>query len=153
MDALTELLPLFIFTICAGGWVTSPYSVLLAEEHLIGYTSLCAFLFGRMASEVILAHLVKGEFPEKLTRFFPIAVISALVNLPCIGGCVTLLRRWNDIHRPLLITPLVERLALYGLVLYYGFIFFWMARDVINAFCSTLNIQAFTIPHASERPL
>ena len=84
---MTELTPLLVFTILMGGWSTSPYSVLLAEEHLFAFAFLSAALFGRIASNVILAHLTKGAFPDGLAYFTPLAVVSLATNVPAFGGC------------------------------------------------------------------
>ena len=83
---MTELTPLLAFTILMGAWATSPYSILLAEEHLFTFAFLSAALFGRIASNVILAHLTKAPFPEELGYFAPLAVVSLATNVPAFGG-------------------------------------------------------------------
>ena len=85
---MTELTPLLAFTILMGAWATSPYSILLAEEHLFTFAFLSAALFGRIASNVILAHLTKGAFPDELGYFAPLAVVALATNVPAFGGSV-----------------------------------------------------------------
>lgn len=99
---MTELAPMFAFTGLSLTWVLSPYSCILDRELLIEWAlMLCAsrsspsaderlksgagFVFGRMSTKTILAHLTKGSFPWFSSMLIPLALGCFLVNLPLLG--------------------------------------------------------------------
>lgn len=63
-------------------WVTSPYSYILSHHHYILYTLTTGIVFGRMATKVILAHLIKAECPRFTVLLVPLVVGALLTNLP-----------------------------------------------------------------------
>lgn len=74
-----------IFTSSQIAWVLSPYSQLLERQELLMFSLATGFVFGRLATKIILAHLTKREFPWFTTMIFPIILGGVLVNLPFFG--------------------------------------------------------------------
>lgn len=60
---IKEIVPMVAFTGCNLAWLFSPYSTLLAENRLVLYCTTISFVFGRMTTKIILAHLLKQPFP------------------------------------------------------------------------------------------
>lgn len=83
---LVQNLP--IVTYCASfmAWVTSPYSYILSDHHYILFTLTTGIVFGRMATKVILAHLLKARFPRFTVLLFPLLIGAVISNLPRIGA-------------------------------------------------------------------
>lgn len=45
-------------------WITSPSSIIFSQQHFILFALFVGFLFGEMASDIILAHLTKSDYPR-----------------------------------------------------------------------------------------
>lgn len=106
------------------------------------------FLFGRLSTRIILAHLTKGNFPMSILNLFPLAVGASLVTLPSIGLCVFTLSTLYNAHtasRPALLTPQLELLYLHGLLVYSCARFAFSSHRIIDAFCRTLGIRTLSI--------
>ena len=73
------------FTLCNMAWLFSPHSVILAEDRLVLYCLTISFVFGRMTTKIILAHLIRQPFPYWTTLLYPLVGGAALVNLPLLG--------------------------------------------------------------------
>lgn len=58
-----EWAPMVIFTASLCAWLNSPYSRLLADNHLTLLCLTLSFVFGRMTTKIILAHLTHQPFP------------------------------------------------------------------------------------------
>ncbi|KAJ5114506.1 hypothetical protein NUU61_000265 [Penicillium alfredii] len=82
---LKEWVPMIAFTILNVAWLFSPYSSILKNNHLILYCWTISFVFGRMTTMIILAHLLKQPFPYWTILQFPLVGGVVLANLPRIG--------------------------------------------------------------------
>ncbi|PLN82881.1 sn-1,2-diacylglycerol cholinephosphotransferase [Aspergillus taichungensis] len=80
-----EWIPIGVFTCSNFAWLFSPYSTILSEDHLVLYSWMIAFVFGRMTTMIILAHLLKQPFPHWTVLQVPVVVGALLVNLPVLG--------------------------------------------------------------------
>ncbi|KAL4883764.1 CDP-alcohol phosphatidyltransferase-domain-containing protein [Aspergillus karnatakaensis] len=80
-----EWIPMVIFTGCNMAWMFSPYSSLLSGNHLVLHCWTMSFVFGRMTTKIILAHLLRQPFPHWTVLQTPLIGGAILVNLPYLG--------------------------------------------------------------------
>ncbi|OOF96353.1 hypothetical protein ASPCADRAFT_206545 [Aspergillus carbonarius ITEM 5010] len=80
-----EWVPMVVFTGCNIAWLFSPYSTLLSQNRLVLYCWTMSFVFGRMTTKIILAHLLKQPFPYWTVLQFPLIGGAILANLPRLG--------------------------------------------------------------------
>lgn len=73
--------PLVITGCFIYNWLSSPSSIVFTEYHFILFAIFIGFLFGEMASDIILAHLTKSAYPRFMNIYFSLFFISMLVNL------------------------------------------------------------------------
>ncbi|KAJ9199480.1 hypothetical protein DTO166G4_5488 [Paecilomyces variotii] len=85
LPVLKEWLPISVFTGCVVAWLFSPYSTLLAENRLVLFCVTMSFVFGRMTTKIILAHLLKQPFPYWTVLITPLIGGALLGNLPRFG--------------------------------------------------------------------
>ncbi|KAK4514582.1 uncharacterized protein ATC70_002180 [Mucor velutinosus] len=120
---------IFIYT-----WLSSSSSIIFTENHFIAFAIFSGLLFGEMASDIILAHLTKSEYPRFISIYAPLFLSSLIVNLQSFFQ-----------------TKLVDEYILL-LVLcctkFYTFIV--RAVRVINAFCDFLGIRCLVIPTSKQ---
>lgn len=82
---LSQLTPMLAVTTATVAWLWSPNSFILSNDHLILFAITMSFVFGRMTTKIILAHLTKQEFPWWTILAVPLYIGAVLVNLPTIG--------------------------------------------------------------------
>ena len=80
-----EWTPFFLLSGTITGWLYSPYSTLLADNHLVLFCVTISFVFGRMTTKIILAHLTRQPFPYFTVLLVPLIAGALLVNLPLLG--------------------------------------------------------------------
>ncbi|KKK13948.1 hypothetical protein P175DRAFT_0497005 [Aspergillus ochraceoroseus IBT 24754] len=80
-----EWVPMIIFTGCNMVWLFSPYSSLLSDNRLVLYCWTISFVFGRMTTKIILAHLLRQPFPHWTVLQTPLVGGAILVNFPFLG--------------------------------------------------------------------
>lgn len=85
LPVFLEWFPMVAFTASCCAWLYSPYSTLLAENHLVLFCLTITFVFGRMTTKIILAHLTKQPFPYWTMMLVPLIVGAVLVNGPLVG--------------------------------------------------------------------
>jgi ethanolaminephosphotransferase len=85
LPTLLEWTPIVVFTASIVAWVSSPYSILLRDNHLVLFCVILSFVFGRMTTKIILAHLLRQRFPYWTVLLTPLVVGAALTNLPRLG--------------------------------------------------------------------
>lgn len=83
---IAENMPITIYCASFFFWVTSPYSFILSDHHYILYTLTTGIVFGRMATKIILAHLVKAPFPKFTVLLIPLIIGAVISNLPRISN-------------------------------------------------------------------
>ncbi|VUC35811.1 unnamed protein product [Clonostachys rosea] len=131
-----EWIPMAVYTLAIGFWVYSPHSTLMEENHLVLFCLTLSFVFGRMTTKMILAHLTRQPFPYWTVMLVPLIGGAILGNLPVFGFPK--------------VTPQVE---LYYLQAYFVFamvVYFRWAYLVVNAMCNFLGINALTIPKEKQ---
>jgi len=130
-----EWTPILVYTGSCGAWLYSPYSTLLQEKRLVLFCLTMSFVFGRMTTKIILAHLTRQPFPFWTVMLVPLIGGAILANLPYLGFA-----RISAIQE------------LWYLRLYFVFAvvaYFRWALLVINSICSYLGINCLTI---TEKP-
>ena len=126
-----EWTPMIVYTCSIGAWLYSPYSTLMQENRLVLFCLTMSFVFGRMTTKIILAHLTRQPFPFWTMMLVPLIGGSVLGNLPRFG------------------LPAVSvSVELWYLRAYFVFAmvaYFRWAILVINSICSYLGINCLTI--------
>lgn len=136
-----EWLPMIMFAGCNLAWLLSPYSTLLTQNRLVLYCWTISFVFGRMTTKIILAHLTRQPFPTWTVLLTPLIGGTALGNLPLLG-----------------LPPVSAWVELWYLRAYFFFAlvaYMHWALLVINRITTFLGINCLTIredkPMARER--
>lgn len=126
-----EWTPIFVFVGATGAWLYSPYSTLVRENRLVLFCLTMSFVFGRMTTKIILAHLTRQPFPYWTVMLIPLIGGAILGNLPRFG------------------LPAVSvGVELWYLRAYFVFalvVYFRWALLVINSICAYLGINCLTI--------
>lgn len=126
-----EWTPILVFTGACGAWLYSPYSTLLRDERLVLFCLTMSFVFGRMTTKIILAHLTRQPFPYWTVMLTPLVGGAILANLPRLG-----------------FSPLTATQELWYLRAYFIFAvvaYFRWAILVISSICNYLDINCLTI--------
>ena len=126
-----EWTPIFVFCGAAGAWLYSPHSTLMRDNRLVLFCLTMSFVFGRMTTKIILAHLTRQPFPYWTVMLIPLIGGAALGNLPRFG-----------------FPPVGAQVELWYLRGYFVFAliaYFRWALLVINSVCEYLGINCLTI--------
>ena len=127
--------PMIVYTLACGGWLYSPYSHLLQDQRLVVFCLTMSFVFGRMTTKIILAHLTRQPFPYWTIMLAPLIGGAILTNIPRLGY-----------------PQLSASNELLYLRSYFGFAmiaYFRWALLVINSICAYLGINCLTITDKS----
>ncbi|PLW16745.1 hypothetical protein PCANC_12306 [Puccinia coronata f. sp. avenae] len=135
-QALLRLSPLLIFTFCSASWVASPHSHILKREKIIEFGLMICFIFGRIATRIILSHLTKSSFPFWSGMLIPVIGGSIVINLPLIG-------------LPAVMSPWGELVYLRLMFFFCVVAYFGSSLKMINRFCEVLGINCLTIRSGS----
>lgn len=123
--------PLVIFMTSIGLWLDSPHSTLMRDNRLILFCVTMSFVFGRMTTKIILAHLTRQPFPYWTILLVPLVGGVVMGNLPWFG-----------------LPAVTARVELWYLRCYLVFamiVYFRWALLVINSICAYLEISCLTI--------
>lgn len=127
--------PMAVYVAAIGTWLYSPYSTLMRENRLVLFCLTMSFVFGRMTTKIILAHLTRQSFPYWTVMLVPLIVGAVLGNLPRIGLPA--------------VSASVELWYLRAYFLFAVVVYFRWAFLVINSICNYLGINCLTI---TEKP-
>lgn len=136
---LLEWAPMIVFMASLTAWLGSPDSHLLADNHLCLLCLTLSFVFGRMTTKTILAHLTRQPYPYWTALLLPLVGGAALVNLRHLGFAP--------------VSAEVEHLYLWIYFAVALIVYFRWAFLVINAICDYLGIQCLTIPEEKWKAL
>jgi ethanolaminephosphotransferase len=136
LPVFLEWTPMAVYTLSIGAWLYSPYTTLRTENHLVLFCLTMAFVFGRMTTKMILAHLTRQPFPYWTVMLVPLVGGAILANLPRVG------------FEPL--SAKNELIYLYGYFVFAAIVYFRWAFLVTNSICAFLGINALTIPHGKQ---
>lgn len=128
---LKESLPMVLFTGCNIAWLFSPYSTILSDNHFVLYCWTITFVFGRMTTMIILAHLLRQPFPYWTILQAPLIGGAVLANLPRLGLPQ--------------VSPWFELLYLWLFFVFAGVVYGHWAVLVINRITTFLGINCLTI--------
>ncbi len=126
-----EWTPMAVYTFSIGAWLYSPHSTLLRENRLVLFCLTMSFVFGRMTTKIILAHLTRQPFPYWTVMLVPLVGGAVLGNLPRLG-----------------LPAVSAQTELWYLRGYFGFasvVYLRWAILVINSICEYLGINCLTI--------
>ena len=126
-----EWTPIAVYTASICAWLYSPHSTLMRENRLVLFCLTMSFVFGRMTTKIILAHLTRQPFPYWTVMLIPLVGGAVLGNLPRIG-----------------LSPVSAEVELWYLRAYLVFaivVYFRWALLVINSICAYLDINCLTI--------
>lgn len=126
-----EWTPFFVFALAIGSWLYSPHSTLMKENRLMLFCLTMSFVFGRMTTKIILAHLTRQPFPFWTVMLIPLIGGAVLGNLPLLG-----------------LEAVSASVELWYLRAYFVFAmiaYFRWAVLVINSICAYLDINCLTI--------
>ncbi len=138
-----EWTPMVIYTFSIGAWLFSPTSTLLRENRLVLFCLTMSFVFGRMTTKIILAHLTRRPFPYWTAMLAPLIGGAVLANLPFLSG-----------GQPSAVSASTELWYLRGYFIFALIVYFRWAILVINRICTFLDINCLTIPSkASSMPM
>jgi ethanolaminephosphotransferase len=136
LPVFLEWTPMTVYTLAIGSWLYSPYSTLMADNHLVLFCLTMSFVFGRMTTKIILAHLTRQPFPYWTVMLTPLVGGAILGNLPRIGLPQ--------------ISAAAELWYLRGYFVFALIVYFRWAFLVIDSICSYLGINCLTIPHSKQ---
>jgi ethanolaminephosphotransferase len=131
LPVFLEWTPMVAFTGAVLAWLFSPYSTLLSENRLVLFCVTMSFVFGRMTTKIILAHLLKQPFPYWTVLLTPLIGGALLGNLPRFG-------------LPM-VSATVEVWYLRGYLLFAFIAYTHWALLVINRITTYLGINCLTI--------
>lgn len=134
-----EWTPMILFTGCLVALLGSPYSTLLSDNHLALLCLTLSFVFGRMTTKMILAHLTRQPFPYWTTMLAPLIGAAVMVNLPYFG-----------FEAP---SAQVQLYYLWAYFLFSMVAYLRWAFVVCNAICEYLGINCLTIPEEKWKVL
>lgn len=131
LPTLLGWIPIVIFVGSSGFWLYSPYSTLVLDNHLMLFCLTMSFVFGRMTTKMILAHLTRQPFPYWTMMLAPLVGGAVIGNLPYFG-----------------IPQVSAEAELWYLRAYFVFAavaYFRWALLVTGAICRYLDINCLTI--------
>ena len=131
-----EWTPMAVYTFSIGAWLYSPYSTLRPENHLVLFCIIMSFVFGRMTTKMILAHLTRQPFPYWTVMLWPLVGGAVLGNLPRFG-----LRA---------VTAEEEHLYLWLYLVFAAVAYSRWAILVTTSICNYLGINCLTIPYEKQ---
>ncbi|KAK0734960.1 CDP-alcohol phosphatidyltransferase-domain-containing protein [Lasiosphaeria miniovina] len=127
-----EWTPMVVFSGSIGAWLYSPHSTLRAENHLMLFCIIMSFVFGRMTTKIILAHLTRQPFPYWTVMLWPLVGGAVLGNLPRLGFPA--------------VSAEVEHTYLWAYLAFATVAYFRWAYVVTSSICNFLGINCLTIP-------
>jgi ethanolaminephosphotransferase len=136
LPVFLEWTPIIVYTLSIGAWVYSPYSSIQSDNHLVLFCLTMSFVFGRMTTKMILAHLTRQPFPYWTVMLVPLVGGAILTNLPRLGFAP--------------ISAKNELLYLYGYFVFAAVVYFRWAYLVVSSICNYLGINALTIPYEKQ---
>ncbi|KAH6853372.1 CDP-alcohol phosphatidyltransferase-domain-containing protein [Chaetomium sp. MPI-CAGE-AT-0009] len=131
-----EWTPMAVYTLSIGAWLYSPYSTLRSENHLVMFCIIMSFVFGRMTTKMILAHLTRQPFPYWTVMLWPLVGGAVLGNLPRFGLPA--------------VSAEIEYLYLLGYLVFSAVVYFRWAWLVTTSICRFLGINCLTIPYEKQ---
>ncbi|PNY26771.1 CDP-alcohol phosphatidyltransferase class-I family protein [Tolypocladium capitatum] len=131
-----EWTPMAVFTMAIGAWVFSPHSTLMQNNHLVLFCLTMSFVFGRMTTKMILAHLTRQPFPYWTVMLTPLVGGAVIGNLPRLGFSQ--------------ISATAELYYLWSYFVFALIVYFRWAYLVITSICNFLGINALTIPKEKQ---
>lgn len=132
-----EWTPMAVYTLGIAAWIYSPHSYLRSDNHLVLFCLTMSFVFGRMTTKMILAHLTRQPFPYWTVMLTPLVGGAVVANLPRLGFEA--------------VSAQVELAYLYAYFFFAAVVYFRWAYLVVSSICRYLGINALTIPREKQQ--
>lgn len=136
LPVFLEWIPMAVYTFSIGAWLYSPHSTLMRENHLVLFCLTMSFVFGRMTTKMILAHLTRQPFPYWTVMLIPLVGGAVLGNLPRFGLPA--------------ISAQQEHYYLWAYFFFALAVYSRWAYLVTTSICDFLGINCLTIPHEKQ---
>ncbi|OQN99320.1 hypothetical protein B0A48_14296 [Cryoendolithus antarcticus] len=136
---MPEWTPMALFVGSLTAWFGSPYSHILTDNYITLLCLTLSFVFGRMTTKIILAHLTHQPFPYW----------TALL-IPLVGGAVM---AWLPLFGLPAVSSSFEATYLWAYFALSLVVYFRWAFLVVNAICDYLGITCLTIPEEKWKAL
>ena len=145
-----EWTPMIAYSLSVYLWTYSPHSTLMQNNHLVLFCLTMSFVFGRMTTKIILAHLTRQPFPYWTAMLWPLIGGAVLFNLLPRMGVFRPLSRIHCVARPREFRPdtVPPEWELWYLRAYFLFALVAYARWavlVVGSICRYLDINCLTI--------
>lgn len=134
-----DWVPMIVYVASTVAWMSSPWSIVLEDNHLVIFCITQSFVFGRMTTKIILAHLTRQPFPYWTILMAPLVGGAILANLPRFG--------FDSLDAQ------YELLYLWAYLVFAVVVYFRWAVLVISAICDYLGINCLTIPSQQKDAL
>lgn len=72
--SLNQLLPIGLLSVATYSWLLSPNSCILPNNHLVLFCLTISFVFCRVTTSIILAHLTRQPFPYWSVPMYPLFI-------------------------------------------------------------------------------
>lgn len=131
LKAMSELSFMALVSISMYAWLRCPFSR-ARQDHFILFHCGVGLAFGKMATKIILSHLVHQPFPYATGLMFPLFVGALLVNTVPLTYPSLEIAKWESVY--------LWGFLAYALIGYANWIY-----HVINSFCDFLDINCLTI--------
>jgi ethanolaminephosphotransferase len=131
-----EWTPMAVYSLSIGAWVYSPYSTLREENHIVLFCMTMSFVFGRMTTKMILAHLTRQPFPYWTVMLWPLVGGAVMANLPRLGYPA--------------VSHKVELAYLWAYLFFSLIVYSRWAYLVTTSICDYLGINCLTIPYEKQ---
>jgi ethanolaminephosphotransferase len=139
LPVFLEWTPIIVYVGSIVAWVGSPNSYILRDNHLVLLCLTLSFVFGRMTTKMILAHLTRQPFPYWTVMLVPLVGGAVLANLPLVGQPAPSAR--------------LELAYLRGYFIFAAIVYIRWAFLVVGSICRYLDITALTIPQEKQLAL
>nr|OQO30584.1 hypothetical protein B0A51_01211 [Rachicladosporium sp. CCFEE 5018] len=139
MPLMLEWTPMVVFVGSLIAWFGSPHSHILTNNHITLLCLTLSFVFGRMTTKIILAHLTHQPFPYWTALLIPLVGGAVLAWLPLLGMPA--------------VSPTFEAAYLWAYFALSLVVYFRWAFLVVNAICDYLGITCLTIPEEKWKAL
>lgn len=138
LPVFLEWTPMLIYTLSITAWLSSPYSTLLSHNHLALFCITMSFVFGRMTTKIILAHLTRQPFPFWTVQLAPLIGGAVLFGFIPRLGLAWMDAKWEVWY--------LRAYCVFAAVVYGN----W-AVLVVTRICAYLGINCLTIPGPPRR--
>lgn len=131
LSAVSNLSTITVFLLGSYLWISHPDSKIL-QNNFILFTLTTGFVFGRMATKIILSHVTDGPFPASSILLLPIMIANVWIRISTVY-------------------PFHEETFLYVYFILSAVIYFYWSISITNTITKALGIKCFTITKPKKK--